>query len=220
MTDGAAFEEDYANADAQVHRYSASYWTPAQGHGGVLAALAGFTDRAGEPGTLFRYRTAVADVFGTALRRATRRRLAEHVAEQVWLPAGCGDEAYMLVDTSGMEIAGTGFNATVRDLARVGLWLTQETALIGMLLAGGDRDLFAAADGTDTRAGGSYRSFWWIDHRGPTTLTANGVFGQRLWIDPENELIVARVGSHPITSNSFTDSIHRSAFAALRDHLR
>jgi CubicO group peptidase (beta-lactamase class C family) len=29
MTDGASFEEDYANADAQVHRYSAAYWTPA-----------------------------------------------------------------------------------------------------------------------------------------------------------------------------------------------
>jgi CubicO group peptidase (beta-lactamase class C family) len=219
MTDGASFEEDYANADAQVHRYSAAYWTPAAGNGGVLPALAAFAERAGAPGESFRYRTAAADMFGVALRRATGKGLAEHVGEQVWRPAGCADEAYMLVDTSGQEIAGTGFNATVRDLARLGLWLTEQRDLLNSLLAGGDRALFAAADSSGARAGGSYRGFWWIDHRLPATLAANGVFGQRLWIDPEHGLVVAKVGSHPVATNGFTEALHRSAFAALRERL-
>ncbi|WP_157214999.1 serine hydrolase domain-containing protein [Flavisphingomonas formosensis] len=215
MTDGAAFDENYADADAEVHRYSAAYWTPEAGLDGVLGQLPSIVRRAAEPGALFAYRTPVADVLGLALRRATGRPLAELVAEEIWTPAGCGDEAYMLLDTAGMEIAATGLNATVRDMARLALWLIETGEPLAGLIAGGDRALFAAA-GQATRPNGSYRSFWWIDHGRPPAITANGVFGQRLWIDPAAGLAVARVGTHPVASNGFTDMLHREAFAAVR----
>lgn len=217
MTDGVAFDEGYADPDAQVHRYSAAYWTPRAGHDGVLGALPGLVRRAAEPGAAFGYRTPVADAVGHALRRATGRRLAELVADHVWTPAGCGDEAYMLVDTAGTEISGTGLNATARDLARVALWLLDDAQqdLLAALLAGGDRALFAAAMRGE-RENGSYRSLWWIDHADPPTLTANGVYGQRLWIDPTNALAVLCLGSHPVPSNSLTDALHRHAFRAVR----
>lgn len=221
MTDGAAFDEDYANPDADVHRYSAAYWTPAAaGHGGVLAALPTLVGKATPPGQAFRYRTPVGDVVGWMLRRATGKALATLVAEQVWLPAGCGDEAYMLVDTAGMEIAGTGFNATPRDLARLALWLMEpdQRALIGRLLAGGDRALWAAAM-PPRPAGGSYRSFWWIDHGAAPALAANGVYGQRLWIAPDDVLAVIAFGSHPIVSNRFTEPLYDGLFKSLRDIL-
>ena len=37
MTDGVAFNEDYADPEAQIHRYSKQFW--GDGAGGVLAAL-------------------------------------------------------------------------------------------------------------------------------------------------------------------------------------
>lgn len=40
MTDGTAFDEDYANPDAEVHRYSGAYWRPERGLEGVAGALA------------------------------------------------------------------------------------------------------------------------------------------------------------------------------------
>jgi CubicO group peptidase (beta-lactamase class C family) len=212
MTDGAAFDEDYANPDAEVHRYSAAYW--GAGAGGTLAALRGLTRRSSEAGTRFQYRTPVADVVALALRRATGARLSDLVAEQVWRPAGCGGEAYMLVDTAGMEMGGTGLNATARDLARICLWLIEQRDLRDTLIAGGDRELFAEAD--TGRGDGSYRSFWWIGHADPPMLAANGVFGQRLWIDPANQLAMIRFGSHPVASNRFTEERHRAAFAAIR----
>lgn len=218
MTDGAAFDENYADPEADVHRYSAAYWTPAAGLDGVYGQLSSIASRAAEPGARFAYRTPVADVLGLALRRATGKALSGLVAEQVWEPAGCCDEAYMLLDTAGMEIAATGLNATLRDMARLAAWLMEGAGPLAALLAGGDRSLFAAA-GQVTRPNGSYRSFWWVDHGTPPTLTANGVFGQRLWIDPENALAVVRVGTHPIAGNGFTDAIHRSAFTALRTAL-
>lgn len=217
MVDGVAFDEDYARPDAEVHSYSAAYWTSAAGHEGVLGMLPKLIRRDAEPGQAFRYRTPVADVLGLLLRRVTGRPLATLIGEHVWRPAGCADDCHMLVDTAGLEIAGTGLNATARDLARLALWLMEpeQRPLLGVLMMGGDRALFAAARMT-TRPHGSYRGFWWIDHGETPSLSALGVFGQRLWLAPAEELAVIRFGSHPIASNSFTDIIHRNAFAALR----
>ncbi len=215
MTDGVAFDEDYANRDADVHRYSAAYW--GDGEGGTLGALRALTARSAEAGASFRYRTPVADALGQVLPHATGKRLSDLVAEHVWLPAGCADEAYMLLDTAGVEMGGTGLNATARDLARVSLWLMEQPGLLAALIAGGDRELFARAG---TRRGeGSYRSFWWVDHGDPPMLAANGVFGQRIWIDPTHQLAMIRFGSHPLASNLQTEEVHRDAFAAVRAHL-
>ena len=213
MTDGAAFDEDYANPHAEVHRYSAAYW--GAGSDGVLSALTSLVRRSAEPGAQFRYRTAAADVLAHLLRRATGERLAALVSRLVWQPAGCGDQAYMLVDTAGLEMAGTGLNATARDLARLALWLIEERTLLAALAEGGDRALFDAAYG-HVRPGGSYRSLWWVDHNGAPSIAANGVFGQRLWIDPGAELAVVKLGAHPVAGNSHTEETHRNAFATLR----
>lgn len=218
MTDGVAFEEDYGNPDAMVHRYSAAYWTPALSAEGTLGALARFDSRDGAAGAQFRYRTPVADVVGHMLRRITGQRLSDLVRQWVWYPAGCADEAYMLVDTAGVEMGGTGLNATARDVARIALWLCREEQreILATLMAGGDRALFQASPQSATRPDGSYRALWWVDHGTLPTLAANGVFGQRLWIDAAQEIVIVKLGSHPLASNSLTDPEHKVAFDAIR----
>lgn len=220
MTDGAAFDEDYGNPDAQVHLYSGAYWRPERGLEGIAGALAKLTGSVAPPGEHFSYRTPVADVLGMVLRRVTGRSLSTLIADLIWHPAGCCDETYMLLDTAGLEIAGTGLNATPSDLTRLALWLLEpdQNALLARILSGGDRRLFAQSRYA-IRPDGSYRSFWWIDHGANLSIAALGVFGQRLYIEPENDLAVIRVGSHPVASNLFTDAIHRNAIAALRERL-
>lgn len=228
MTDGVAFNEDYANLEADVHRYSAAYWTPQAGSGGVFEALKRLTAREAEPGAQFRYRTPVADVLGWVLLRATGQSLTKLLGDRVWRPAGCADNAQILLDTAGHEIAGAGLNATARDLARVALmllaggWVEDRLvippAALDSIAMGGDRTLFDAA-GLPTRPGGSYRSQWWVNHEGYGSLSALGVFGQRLYLEPGSGLAVVRMGSHPVASNSFTDVIHANAFDAIREAL-
>lgn len=215
MTDGVAFDEDYANLDSDVHRYSASYWTPSVATGGTLPALKRLTQREAAPGSAFRYRTPVADAAAWVLRRVTGATLTDLVAEHVWGPAGCGDAAHFLLDTGGNEIAGSGLNATLRDMARLALWLLEGGSdAFARIRKGGDRALFAANPRT-ARPGFSYRSLWWIDH-GVPAAAAMGVFGQRLYIEPESGLALVRVGSHPVASNIETDALHARAIAALR----
>ncbi|MBB5686801.1 serine hydrolase domain-containing protein [Sphingobium boeckii] len=228
MTDGVAFDEEYANPEAEIHQYSESYWTPQRGFGGVFEALKKLTARAGPPGTLFRYRTPVADALGWVLLRASGQSLSKLLGDRIWRPSGCADNAQILLDTAGHEIAGAGLNATARDLARVALmilgggivdghWVVPPAAL-DSIAGGGDRALFAGA-GMETRPNGSYRSQWWIQHEGFESIQALGVFGQRLYMEPGSGLAIIRFGSHPVGGNSFTDVIHHNAIRALRGAL-
>lgn len=211
MVDGVPFDETYADASAQIHHYSRHFWGDATG--GVLSALQALPGAVAGGG--FAYRTPVSDVVGLMLERAGSASLEQLVARRIWGPAGAADDAHWVRDTGGRVIASAGFACTLRDLARVGVWLSglggPETASIAR---GGDRAAFAAA-GQDTRPGFSYRSHWWIDHPAGA-WNALGVFGQRLHVVPDASLVIARFGAHPVASNAVTDALHARAFAAVR----
>jgi CubicO group peptidase (beta-lactamase class C family) len=222
MTDGVTFDEEYSNPDADVHRYSASYWTPALADGGARATLARLADRDHAPGHGFSYRTLVADALGWVIARASGTRLADLFSELLWQPAGCADEGHFLVDTAGDEIAASGLNATARDMARLALLLAEGTAVPSAartsVLRGGNRDLYASSKYAE-RSRGSYRSQWWVAHDDFGSISALGVYGQRVHIETETGLIMVRFGSHPLASNLHTDGLHRRALEALHDFL-
>jgi CubicO group peptidase (beta-lactamase class C family) len=49
--------------------------------------------------------------------------LGDYLAERIWKPAGMeADATWWLASPDGMEIAGSGFSATLRDYARFGLF--------------------------------------------------------------------------------------------------
>jgi hypothetical protein len=79
------------------------------------------------------------------------------------------------------------------------------------ILAGGDRALFASSRHA-SRAGGSYRSQWWVSHNAQGAISALGVYGQRVHIEPAAELALVRFGSYPLPSNLHTDAVHQAAF--------
>ncbi len=222
MTDGVAFDEDYANPDADVHRYSASYWTPSLAEGGARATLSRLSERDHPPGDGFSYRTPVADALGWVIGCASGKRLADLFSERLWQPAGCADDGHFLVDTAGDEIAASGLNATARDMARLA-WLLMDGDAIpasarASIFGGGDRALLANSKHAD-RAPGSYRSQWWVSHDDSGSISALGVYGQRVHIETPTGLIMVRFGSHPVASNAHTDDLHRRALEALRHHL-
>ena len=215
MTDGVAFDEDYANPDADVHTYSAAYWTPASANGGAHAALARLTRSTAKPGEHFAYRTPVADALGWVIARASGRRLADLVSDHLWQPAGCVDGGHFLVDVDGDEIAASGINATPHDLARLALFLLEPASPLNTIRNAADRALAANPDYT-ARSVHSYRSQWWL---GDDFATGMGVYGQRFHLEPEKEFAFIRLGSHPLASNQITDVLHSNAIAALRRSL-
>jgi CubicO group peptidase (beta-lactamase class C family) len=223
MRDGVRFDENYADPDAEIHRYSAAYWGKKEG--GVRAALPRIGGAALSNG--FAYRTPVTDVIGWCLTRATGKPLAALLSERIWSRIGAEHAALWVRDTGGQEIAAAGLNATLRDVGRFAQLLVDRgragnsevvaPAIIDHIAAGGDRAAFARS-GMTTRPGWSYRSHWWVPPE-PGRFCALGVYGQRLLVDIPNQLAIVRFGSHPIASNTVTDHLHDAAFAALLSHL-
>ena len=56
---------------------------------------------------------------------------------------------------------------------------------------------------------------WWVGPQKAGVFEGRGIHGQRLYIVPRAELVIARFASHPIASSAANDPITLPAFAAL-----
>jgi CubicO group peptidase (beta-lactamase class C family) len=129
-----------------------------------------------------------------------------------------------MLDPAGTEVAFAGISASTRDMARIGQMLLERGCVGGEqivpaevvddLIRGGDVRAFEAA-GMAERKGWSYRSQWWVNPNAPRSFGATGAFGQRLYVFPDAEMVVAIFGSHPQPNAALLDPFHRRAFAAL-----
>lgn len=184
--------------------------------------------RKGQHGEAFAYRTINSDTLGWLIARTTGRSVAEHFAEKIWSRIGAEREAFYTVDSIGTPFAGGGFNATLRDMGRLGLLVLNEgvwngeqlipPAAIASIRKGGDRAVFAEAK-YGTLPGWSYRSMWWVSHDDHGAFAARGVHGQTIWIDPKAQMVIVRFASNPVAANAANDPISLPAYRAVAEHL-
>jgi hypothetical protein len=121
-------------------------------------------------------------------------------------------------------MGGAGLAASLRDLVRFGELLRCEgargdrqlipAAVIADIRRAADRAKFAKA-GYELLRGYSYRNMWWVTHNEHDAFEARGIHGQRLYIAPLAELVVARFASHPIARSAANDPITMPALTAL-----
>lgn len=231
MTTALDFSEDYADPEADIWSYAqaGAVAPPAEDEAtaeGYLAYLQTI-DKEGEHGSAFSYRTVNSDVLGWLLARAEGKPLDEILTERIWSRMGAEREAFYTVDSLGTPFAGGGFNATLRDLARLGQLLLDEGQIDGRqvipraavlrIAAGGDPQQFdSQATGL---SGWSYGSMWWHSHDGHGAYGARGVHGQTLWIDPRADMVIVRLASHPVAANAANDPVSLPAWRAVAEHL-
>jgi CubicO group peptidase (beta-lactamase class C family) len=232
MTVGVKYSENYADPKAEVWQYARA--------GGVFPRPAGYAgptsfygfletlQKEGEHGQAFAYKTVNTDVAGWLIRRATGQSVGEVLSERIWQKLGAEQDAYMVVDSTGTEFAGGGFNPTLRDMARFGEMMRQggrfngqqivPKAVVDDIRRGASREDFAKA-GYKTLPGWSYRDMWWVSHDDHGVFEARGIHGQAIYIDPKAEMVIARFGSFPVAANAYIDPTTLPAFRALADYL-
>ena len=232
MTTGLRYSEDYADPNAEVWQYAAAGSTlpPAPGYTGPRSYYDYLktVQKQGRHGEAFGYKTINTDTLGWIIARRTGKPVSTLLSERIWQHLGAEQDAYYTVDSSGTPFAGGGFNAGLRDLARLGQLLLQDgrahgeqivpAAAIARIRAGGDKRVFAKA-GYSLLPGWSYRGMWWITHNAHGAYMARGVHGQSLYIDPTAKVVIARFGSHPTAGNSANDPTTLPAFDALARYL-
>lgn len=232
MTTALDYSEDYSNPEADVWKYAqaGSPLPPPAGYDGPRSYFSFLKTarKSGTHGDAFGYRTINSDALGWIIARVTQQTVADWLTENVWTQIGAEREAFYTVDSIGTPFAGGGFNATLRDMGRIGMLVLNEgrlgdkqvipVAAIKCIREGGDKSVFAKA-GYMTLPNWSYRGMWWISHDDHGCFAARGVHGQTIWIDPTADMVIVRFASHPVAGNAANDPTSLPAYRAVADYL-
>jgi len=167
------------------------------------------TRKSGEHGGFFHYVTATTEALAWVMERASGRSCAEQL-RTVWQGLGCERDGFFVADPWGRNVAGAGFNATLRDMARFGSLLLAKgnvegeqlvpSAAIDSLLLGGDPAIYAANETfAQWSPGATYKSQWYV-YPGEALL-AVGIHGQILYIDFAHQVVIVKQSSLPIAES-------------------
>jgi CubicO group peptidase (beta-lactamase class C family) len=228
MQIGVAYSEVYSDPSAQFWEYARAggfrprppdYQGPAGFHE-FLVTLG----KEGEHGAAFEYKSVNTEVLSWVMQRASGTPLAELLSRRLWSQLECSEDGYLGVDPAGVAMGGAGLAASLRDMARFGELMRCEGAtrvrqvipasVVADIRRGGDPEKFAKAD-YPLLNGYSYRDMWWVTHNEHGAFEARGIHGQRLYVAPGAEMVVARFASHPIAANAANDPITMPALLAL-----
>ena len=184
--------------------------------------------KGGTHGEAFAYKTVNADAMGWLVARSSGQSVAELFSERIWSRIGAEREAFFTADSIGTPFAGGGFNATLRDMARLGQMMLDDgrvgseqivpAAAIARIRNGGQAALFAKA-GYTRLPGWSYGGLWWISNDEHGAYAARGVYGQTIWVDPKADMVIVRFASNPVAANAANDPTSLPAYRAVANYL-
>jgi CubicO group peptidase (beta-lactamase class C family) len=199
MRSGVDFEERY---DFQNPGVAASGFVESLVKNVVRYADAARTiSRKHPPGEVFQYKTLDTAVLGLLLERVSGgSNLAAYMSKHIWEPIGAEADGFFIMDGPpgvGREFNGAGFNATLRDFARLGLMM------LNMGVANGRRILSSEWVAESVRPSDpahseprGYGYQWWTIGNGGAYM-AIGLQGQYIFVDPPTRTVVVKLSYFP-----------------------
>ncbi len=165
---------------------------------GTIKSITQFNHRTAPAGTRFYYASIEPDVLGQVVRSAVGKPLSEYLQEKVWKQIGTESDASWFLDADGYELPHFGFNATLRDWARLARLLAHDGAWQGRQLIPAqwmiEATTVAPSDGylapgkATPDLGYGYLFYLLPGNRRQFALL--GFKGQRILIDPRSKLVM------------------------------
>ncbi|WP_271410945.1 serine hydrolase domain-containing protein [Pseudomonas sp. Q1-7] len=166
-----------------------------------LGVASGSPELAGQP--LWYYQNGSPEAVAWAISRVTGQSWSQLVAERIWSRFAL-DDAYSLIDPQGTDMASGGLNSSLGDAARFAETVRRALAspqaddsfvqAVQRSLRNADnRELVARAN--PERAAYAYRNYWYQRADGDGSVEAIGRFGQRIYINPEREIVIVKLAS-------------------------
>jgi len=173
-----------------------------QSPGAILEFLNKLT-RATEPGGQWKYNTGDTFIAGAVLRAAVKRSLSTYLQEKLWIPLGMEFSGCWWLDSpNGQEFGGGGILLKLPDLLRFGQFLLGNGLIQGnRVLPAGWLEKSATAFTVQDQLIDYGYLFWLVPeskgvlHR--SAFKARGIFGQYLYINPSQNLVVAAFSARP-----------------------
>lgn len=179
MTTGVSWDENYLDPKSDIVAQLGCQRDKANTADCMLTLMQGLKrsmdPATGKPvaaGDIFNYSTGEAYLSGLVVQRATGKSLAKYLEEKIWQPFGMeADGNYWT--SNGVSFGGGGFNATLRDYGRFGLYVLNEGRL---------------SNGSATLPDHWVRdaTTWTLASAEPS-VSDNGQYGYMWWFSPAND---------------------------------
>jgi len=225
MTVSSSFSEEYLDQSGDYIRYRrATLWDPAlpgKNPGTLHGLLATLSPAPGPHGEVFNYLSPNSDFLGWIVERASGRDFSSLFSTLIWKPMGAEAAAYVTVDSQGASRTAGGICVLPRDLARFGemMRLGGKDILPGWWVEdirhNGDSGPWKKGDMVDLFPKGRYRSKWYQTGNASGAFCCIGIHGQWLWIDPQREVVIAKVSAQKEPVDDDTDMLLVLAFEAI-----
>ncbi len=166
---------------------------------------------------------------GWVLERATGTDLADLISKELWSKLGAERDAYILLDAHQAAYADPGLNMTLRDLGRFSQMVLQGGRYQGRQIVPGKwiEDIRHAGDPGAWKRGpaipnsGPWRATKTVpieatgtsQIRGQGHITAIGLAGQLIVIDPASSTVVVKFSSHSSPDSDQYDIEYAAAIA-------
>jgi CubicO group peptidase (beta-lactamase class C family) len=222
MTSGVKWDDTHTDPGSE--RWHMLELQIAQRSGAILDFVA-HLPRVAPAGSVWNYSTAETHVVGALVQATTGRWLCDYLSEKIWAPFGMqSDATWWLESPDGLEVAGSGIHATLRDYARFGLFLMNDGLIDGKRVL---PERWVAQATAPLRIAGKrvdYGYMWWPvpDRDGSLrdgAFGARGIFGQFIYVNPRAEVVIAVCSSRskPKFAEAIVDNdFFNSVVAALR----
>lgn len=221
-----AFKENYTDPNSEFFKYYAPALNMGKMPGardaepqdneiyGVHDFLAKFIrpNEEEKPGDVFDYNSANADVLGWLIARISGMPFDRFIQQHIWSKLGAEHDAYIAIDRAYAAVATGGMNTTLRDAARFGSMILNRGKYNGQQIVPAqwvDETLnVSAKDKNKMRDNAkyqdeswtAYKNMWWVLNAKKGEYAAVGIHGQVIYINRENDIVIAWFSSQPVAS--------------------
>jgi CubicO group peptidase (beta-lactamase class C family) len=162
----------------------------------------------GPNGKEFLYTSPTAEVAGWLLSKTAKKPLEILLSQEIWSKLGTSGEAYTLLDPESKMISTGGLNLTTRDVARFGQMIANNgkfnnqqilpTEVIKSITGGGNKLAWQKGEFSAMMPYiNSYHSYWYQTDNKFHAVMAIGVYGQQMYIDTVNNIVIVKFASYP-----------------------
>jgi CubicO group peptidase (beta-lactamase class C family) len=236
MTTAVAYSEVYDDPNSDIARYGHVFriWgalPPDYDGPASLYEYLPTLKKKGEHGRAFIYVTPNTDVLAWILSRVTNLSVAEAMSTMLFQPTGAERDAYLWLDASGREMAGAGLNLTARDAARFAQMILQKghyngrqvlpAAAAERILQAGDPAPFNRyyQDPWHEQVAYAYHDQWWTFNNPHKAVSALGIHGQIIYIDPVAQMVVVKLSSDPEAESDINETDGPLVYHAIAEFL-
>jgi CubicO group peptidase (beta-lactamase class C family) len=221
MASGVKWDETYTDPKSDRRKLLELQLT--QKPGAIISYMTALS-RAGAPGSIWNYSTGESFLVGALIEGATHKPLATYLSETLWSRLGMEQDAtWWLESPGGMGLGGSGLGVCLRDYARFGLFVQQDGVLDSQRIV--PEGWFREAGSAHVIGGKSvdYGYLWWPIPAGDSVhqgaFQGVGIFGQHLYINPTEKLVIVVLSAHPKPNSSAHLLSDESFFAAVAKSL-